>query len=338
VAWRTAAPQRNINMRALDETLLLLKAFGVQSAKLTLLDQDGTCLESPLHIDDINPQLLEGFAIGNEWVYPDVQKAFFNPFIKDDPVLLIPCFRQSQIKQGAVDSQVVAAAEIMMMNEEKPPLIRYSSSTDIDPQFIEDQSMRKIPKKGTSCHQCKNTKHLHQLAFCTNSFEKRSKSEKDKRMRSCRKKFCKICLQKFYNEDLGVVLNDPCWKCPSCRLECVCAACVRGRQKDPYDPNGEFDDCELEGDCTRGGFEYCAEHDAINSDSAVQFNESVAAMIASAQEVISSDRSDEDGISDTQELYSSPESLNRYHPEWKIATTNTTTPFEGKIGDEVRVE
>jgi hypothetical protein len=332
-------------LRALSETLSLLEAFGVQSAKLTLIDQHGTCLESPLSISDITQELLAGFAIGQEWVYPDVEKAFFNPFIKVDPVLLVPCYRQSQLKQDSQDSEVVAAAEIMMLAEERVPLIRYSSSTDNDPQFIEEQSMRKIPKKGTSCHQCKNTKHLHQLAFCTNAFEKRSKTEKDKRMRSCRKKFCKICLQKFYNEDLGEVLNDPCWKCPSCRLECVCAACVRGRTRDPSEAsNGELDDCEGDADCSRGEYDYCTEH--MSHTESVQFNESVAAMIASAQEAICADKSDEDATSDAQDSYSSEHSLkieptairddavNRLHTDWKTIADN----LEGKIGEQVRVE
>ena len=40
--------------------------------------------------------------------------------------------------------------------------------------------------KGTSCHQCKNTKQLKKLAFCANLFNKRTKPEK----RVCRKKYC----------------------------------------------------------------------------------------------------------------------------------------------------
>ena len=43
--------------------------------------------------------------------------------------------------------------------------------------------------KGTSCHQCKNTKQLKKLAFCANLFNKRTKPEK----RVCRKKYCETC-------------------------------------------------------------------------------------------------------------------------------------------------
>jgi hypothetical protein len=39
--------------------------------------------------------------------------------------------------------------------------------------------------KGTSCHQCKNTKSLKKLLFCGNLFNKRTKPEK----RNCRKKY-----------------------------------------------------------------------------------------------------------------------------------------------------
>ena len=44
--------------------------------------------------------------------------------------------------------------------------------------------------KGTSCHQCKNTKQLKKLAFCANLFNKRTKPEK----RVCRKKYCETSI------------------------------------------------------------------------------------------------------------------------------------------------
>jgi hypothetical protein len=74
--------------------------------------------------------------------------------------------------------------------------------------------------KGTSCHQCKNTKTLNKLIFCANSFNKRG----DKRL--CRKKYCNACLMKFYNEDINE-LDIRTWVCASCRDICCCAACTR---------------------------------------------------------------------------------------------------------------
>jgi hypothetical protein len=52
-------------------------------------------------------------------------------------------------------------------------------------------------QNGTSCHQCKNIKADNALAFCTNFLEKRSKNQQ--RARKCLKKYCHICLTKFYN-------------------------------------------------------------------------------------------------------------------------------------------
>ena len=76
--------------------------------------------------------------------------------------------------------------------------------------------------KGTSCHQCKNTKQLKKLAFCANLFNKRTKPEK----RVCRKKYCETCLKKFYNDNLSDIVGKS-WICASCRGVCCCAACTR---------------------------------------------------------------------------------------------------------------
>ena len=116
--------------------------------------------------------------------------------------------------------------------------------------------------KGTSCHQCKNTKQLKKLAFCANLFNKRTKPEK----RVCRKKYCETsafstptsqtpaqlsatarlvthlsfkcvslccllvcvvrCLKKFYNDNLCDIVGKS-WICASCRGVCCCAACTR---------------------------------------------------------------------------------------------------------------
>ena len=80
--------------------------------------------------------------------------------------------------------------------------------------------------KGTSCHQCKNTKALKKLAFCANLFSKRTKPEK----RVCRKKFCETCLKKFYKDNLADIVGKS-WICASCRGVCCCAACTRQGSK-----------------------------------------------------------------------------------------------------------
>jgi len=80
--------------------------------------------------------------------------------------------------------------------------------------------------RGTSCHQCKNTKALNKLAYCANLFEKRTKPEK----RRCRKKYCETCLLKFYNDSFEDIISKP-WICASCRGLCCCAACERNKDK-----------------------------------------------------------------------------------------------------------
>lgn len=80
--------------------------------------------------------------------------------------------------------------------------------------------------RGTSCHQCKNTKSLNKLAYCANLFEKRTKPEK----RRCRKKYCETCLLKFYNDSFEEIISKP-WICASCRGLCCCAACERNKDK-----------------------------------------------------------------------------------------------------------
>lgn len=104
-----------------------------------------------------------------------------------------------------------------------PPPGRPSDSPTESINSMDDQSHDKSKShKGTSCHQCKNTKPLKKLAFCSNQFNKRTKPE----MRSCRKKYCDSCLRKFYSELLPELPNTG-WICASCQRRCVCAACVR---------------------------------------------------------------------------------------------------------------
>jgi hypothetical protein len=220
--------------RTLEETLELLYSFNVAQVKMVYLRADGSYLESVLEVHDLTPSLFQGFQVDDQWIFPDAEKAFFNPFFKNGAVLSIPCLRQDQIpsfhleqRKKQVDleateaassahmddshlideAEVAAIAEMMAMNsqasanaessshnERKRSLSHHQSPTEGE-QYPDPQPARKVPKKGTSCHQCKNTKHLQQLAFCTNAVEKRGKFEK--RARNCRKKFCRICLGKL---------------------------------------------------------------------------------------------------------------------------------------------
>eukprot|EP00475_Leptophrys_vorax_P007470 TRINITY_DN1471_c0_g1_i4.p1 TRINITY_DN1471_c0_g1~~TRINITY_DN1471_c0_g1_i4.p1 ORF type:complete len:368 (-),score=102.52 TRINITY_DN1471_c0_g1_i4:167-1270(-) len=293
--------------RLFEETISLLSTFNVMQVKMVVIREDGSFLESVLELHEFTPHLLQGFQVGEHWVYPDPEKAFFNPFFKQGAVLSIPCIRQEQMfhqiqqqqqqqqqlqqqqtkeeepaheaqEQDAAaaiaqEDEEAAIAEMMVLNSQgvlfnstssgaesssgssktNQALVRYESPSEGDAQYLSMQPLMKIPKKGTSCHQCKNTKHLQQLAFCTNAFLRFG--SKEKRARSCRKKFCRVCLgnkaafstslthcfpflAKFYQEELLTVLHDVSWKCPSCRGECVCAACVRTRSREGEDVGG----------------------------------------------------------------------------------------------------
>ncbi|SPR00417.1 unnamed protein product (mitochondrion) [Plasmodiophora brassicae] len=82
---------------------------------------------------------------------------------------------------------------------------------------------------GSSCHQCKNRRMPNELSFCC-------ADATDEASGSCRKKYCDICLQKFYGEPRDDQERDverlP-WPCPSCRSICTCAACRRNKVKRP---------------------------------------------------------------------------------------------------------
>jgi hypothetical protein len=94
----------------------------------------------------------------------------------------------------------------------------------------------KRKQQGTSCHQCKNARGLHLLAFCTNAVKKRNAFGN----RRCRKKYCSTCLKKFYEETIENSKN-PDWQCPSCKGICTCAACCRGAANNPKKDSYEED-------------------------------------------------------------------------------------------------
>jgi hypothetical protein len=88
---------------------------------------------------------------------------------------------------------------------------------------MEDQD-KTTRKQQISCHQCKSTKSPTQLMFCT--------TIRVGKRRRCRKKFCDACLKRSHKQSL---LKPNCaldkWACPSCLGSCMCANCVRDRQK-----------------------------------------------------------------------------------------------------------
>ena len=52
---------------------------------------------------------------------------------------------------------------------------------------------------GSSCHQCKNRRPFNFLSFCSNSAKNTDPNNK-KVSKICRKKYCDLCLDKFYRE------------------------------------------------------------------------------------------------------------------------------------------
>lgn len=107
-----------------------------------------------------------------------------------------------------------------------------SISTIIHPVPVPVTQVHQRLHSGLSCHQCKNIKQLHQLAYCSHLFNKRVKHE----LRVCQKKFCANCLIKFYHEQLADAQTAE-WVCPSCRNVCICAACQRKIKLRPHKTN-----------------------------------------------------------------------------------------------------
>ena len=55
-------------------------------------------------------------------------------------------------------------------------------------------------------------------------------SDTNVQMQACRKKYCDLCLWKFYHEKPPQE-NKEQWLCPACRSVCCCAACRRSKSK-----------------------------------------------------------------------------------------------------------
>eukprot|EP01083_Nonionella_stella_P209547 759476_1 len=86
--------------------------------------------------------------------------------------------------------------------------------------------------KPASCHQCKSNKLPIHLLFC-------SSGRKKKGQRSCHKKFCDLCLQRYSTAaDVVQKMSEQrqfkagsrdtfVWTCPACLNICTCAGCKR---------------------------------------------------------------------------------------------------------------
>ena len=104
------------------------------------------------------------------------------------------------------------------------------------------------PPSRASCHQCKSSKAAHSLLACSS---RRSLTADGKRLRDCKKKFCGVCLERWYGVDITQVERAG-WECPACQGICPCAACRRkggvGRKGEEGTPGGGEEEGEEGGD------------------------------------------------------------------------------------------
>eukprot|EP00475_Leptophrys_vorax_P040807 TRINITY_DN7635_c0_g2_i4.p1 TRINITY_DN7635_c0_g2~~TRINITY_DN7635_c0_g2_i4.p1 ORF type:complete len:634 (+),score=89.27 TRINITY_DN7635_c0_g2_i4:421-2322(+) len=114
------------------------------------------------------------------------------------------------------------------------PEFKPRSSKASDARIVISREMANAASSaGSSCHQCKSRRAHNFLAHCQNrGLITESPNGKRSRMkRPCRKKFCSICLQKFYGEKMPFEKERHDWTCPACREICTCAACRKGKFK-----------------------------------------------------------------------------------------------------------
>eukprot|EP00474_Spongospora_subterranea_P010291 CRZ10749.1 hypothetical protein [Spongospora subterranea] len=121
------------------------------------------------------------------------------------------------------------------------PACRYGSMVLSSSQHHENDALFGLSasQPGSSCHQCKSRRLLTELSFCGNVNKKRTHADRSSSLSPggdfteksycCRKKYCEICLKKFYGENRAI--PDSMWPCPSCRSICSCAACRRQKFK-----------------------------------------------------------------------------------------------------------
>lgn len=107
-----------------------------------------------------------------------------------------------------------------------------------------------------TCHQCKLSKTLDKIAFCTFLHQdlKRKKNATDNPtnsttpttttttttstevpvvMKSCTKKYCGSCLWNRYMIRISDCMRYRSWKCPFCENKCNCSACLKRKGVDP---------------------------------------------------------------------------------------------------------
>jgi len=85
----------------------------------------------------------------------------------------------------------------------------------------------RISEIASSCHHCKRRRHPNELKPCHRNGAKvdRNGTEAVASRRTCRKRYCLGCLQKY-----GITFAEaelPGWTCMACRGLCECAACRR---------------------------------------------------------------------------------------------------------------
>lgn len=92
-----------------------------------------------------------------------------------------------------------------------------------------------------TCHQCKLSKTLDKLAFCTSLLRDTRKKKGDDKavaetatvMKPCTKKYCNSCLWNRYMVRISDCLRYSTWECPFCKGECNCSACLKKRGVNP---------------------------------------------------------------------------------------------------------
>jgi hypothetical protein len=255
---------------AWKKALVMVMHSGIDTVTLKYVSRAGKIVETQVEPSRLSPSsLIDGVFIEEtkEVLFPNPHSVMINPFV-DTPSAVIVCDLNkenaahdyihefvpedqrlpvsSQMKltdpastpshsQDVIDPTypvcISAPPPSSVLPQSKSAGIQVQATRATIPASIEAQygeAARQTGQRGTSCHQCKNARSIEQLAFCSNLFNKRTKQD----FRTCRKKYCEICLRKFYNESLETA-RQPDWVCPSCRGVCRCAACTRKRNKNP---------------------------------------------------------------------------------------------------------
>lgn len=183
----------NQHLRTLNDTAILLDGFGASWVRLLLLPPGNRDMsvfsQTPQQHQIVSvSQLLDsiqtsGVHIQGQLVFPDYENASLNPFLSA-PVLTLPCYKPTPVVPQNCATAIpnlasfpveVASANIFQaadfLTETEPSSTKGSVQPGCPKADISDT------KKGTSCHQCKNTKQTYQLAFCSKKYQKRTRDE-----------------------------------------------------------------------------------------------------------------------------------------------------------------